>query len=137
MAFLNATPKPDERSKAADPKYERALISRIERLKKDKIPIKMPPNPAPGIIARLMEMGVTEAAGMGSAPLSWLTIDAWQRVTGVTLPAWEARLLRDLSVAYLTESRKAESENCPSPWRSEVTQRERDVERARLEMVLG
>lgn len=137
MAWLNATPKPDERSKAARPEYERPQISRIEQLKKDKVPILMPPNPAPVITDRLIEIGMTEAAGMGSAPLSWLTIDAWQRVTGVTLPAWEARLLRQLSVEYLTESRKAESQNCPSPWRAQVTQRERDVEQARLEMVLG
>ena len=137
MAWLNATPKPDERSKAADPKFERERVSRIERLKKDKIPILMPPNPAPSIVDRLTEIGMTEAAGMGSAPLSWLTIDAWQRVTGVTIPAWEARLIRHLSIEYLTESRRAESENCPSPWRVQVTQRERDIEQARLEMVLG
>lgn len=137
MAWLNATPKPDERSKAADPRFERPKISRIERMKRDKIPIAMPPNPAPSIVDRLMEMGLSEAAGMGAAPLSWLSIDAWQRVTGITLPTWEVRLLRKLSIAYLAENRAAESENCPPPWRAEVTQREREVEQARLEMVLG
>ena len=71
------------------------------------------------------------------APISWLTIDAWQRVTGVHLAPWEARLIRTLSIEYLAEHRRAESENCPAPWRAEVTQQERNAEQARLEMVLG
>lgn len=137
MAWLNAVPKPDERSKAADPKFERTRISRNDRMKRDKIPILMPPNPLPSVIQWLIELGVTEAAGTGSAPLSWQSMDAWQRITGVTLPPWEARLIRALSVEYLAEGRRAESENCPPPWRGEVTQREIDIEQARLEVVLG
>ena len=137
MAWLNATPKPDERSKAARPEFARPRASRIERLKRDRVPVVMPPNPAPAIINRLMEMGLSEAAGMGLAPLSWREIDAWCNRTGVDLPPWEARLIRQLSVEYLAESRRAESENCPPPWRAEVTEREKEVELARLEMVLG
>lgn len=125
------------RSKAADPKFERAKLTRLEQMKRDKIPIGMPPNPAPALTARLMEIGLTEPAGMGAAPLSWSTIDAWHRITGVTLQPWEARLLRHLSSEYLTESRRAESTNCPPPWRAKVTQEERDTEQARLEAVLG
>ena len=128
LAWLNATPEPPQGSRAADPKYQRPKHSRIDRMKRAKIPVALPRNPAPSIIARLMEMGLTEAAGMGAAPLSWLTIDAWQRVTGVSLPAWEARLIRQLSVEYLAESRRAEVETCPPPWRGEVTQAERAAE---------
>lgn len=106
-------------------------------MKKDKIPITMPPNPAPSIVQKLIEIGLTEAAGMGAAPISWLSIDAWQRITGVTLPPWEARLIRQLSVDYLAESRRAESENCPPPWHTEVTQREIETEETRLRMLLG
>jgi len=65
---------------------------------------------------------------MGVAPLSWLTIDAWQRVTGVPLPSWEARLIRQLSLEYLSESQKAEDISCPPPWRSEITQAEKQAE---------
>jgi hypothetical protein len=137
MAWLNATPKPDERSKAARPEFERPKISRIEQMKKDRIPVLMPPNPAPALVGRLMEIGLSEAAGTGAAPLSWREIDAWCNRTGVDLPPWEARLIRQLSVEYLAESRRAESVNCPPPWRGEVTRREREVELARLEMVLG
>lgn len=97
----------------------------------------MPPNPAPHIIDWLMEIGLTEAAGMGSAPLSWQEIDAWCNRTGIDLATWEARLIRRLSADYLAECRKAEDRNCPPPWRWPVTAREREVEMERLEAVLG
>jgi len=106
-------------------------------MKKDGITPTMPPNPAPHLIARLTEIGITESGGMGPAPLSWREIEAWQRLTNVHIAPWEARLMRRLSLDYLTESRKAESENCPSPCRTEVTQREREVEEAKLRLVLG
>lgn len=97
----------------------------------------MPPNPAPHIINRLVEMGISQSNGMGSSPISWREIEAWQTLTGVALAPWEARLLRKLSSDYLAESRKAESENCPPPWRWEVTQAERVAELTKLEMILG
>jgi hypothetical protein len=97
----------------------------------------MPPNPAPHIIDRLIEIGLTEAAGMGAVPVSWREINAWCERTRVDLLPWEARLIRRLSADYLAMSRKAESETCPPPWRAPVTEQERDSELARLRMVLG
>jgi hypothetical protein len=138
MAWLNATPKPDPRTKRAQ--YADSApppISRIDDLKRYKITPQMPPNPAPHIINRLVEIGLTEAAGMGAAPLSWREIDAWCSRTRIDLSPWEARLIRKLSVEYLAESRRAESENCPPPWRAAITQREIDMEEAKLRMVLG
>jgi hypothetical protein len=137
MAWLHAVPKPPEGSKRAKLKGQAAEISRLDRLKRDGVKPSMPPNPLPHTILRLVEMGITEAAGMGAAPLSWITIDAWQRTTGVELAAWEARLIRKLSIEYLGESRRAESETCPPPWRSEVSQQERDAEDATLRSILG
>ncbi|WP_249403620.1 hypothetical protein [Sphingomonas sp. CFBP 13720] len=137
MAWLSATPKPDaltKRAKTAEPGEQ---VSRLDAMKRAKIVPPMPPNRAPHIIARLIEIGITEAAGMGSVPISWREISEWQRNTGVSLSAWEARLLRTLSNEYLAEGRRAESENCPPPWRMEVTRREIDTEAARLRMLLG
>jgi hypothetical protein len=137
MAWLNATPKPDPRTKRAKTDDQPPPVSRIERMRKDGTTAKLPPNPLPHIISRLVEIGLTEANGMGASPLSWREINEWQHATGVDLPAWEARLIRHLSVAYIAESRRAESENCPPPWRAEVTDREREAAQARLELVLG
>lgn len=106
-------------------------------MKKSGIVPKRPPNPAPHIINRLIEIGLTESNGMGASPLSWREIGEWQRSTSIRLPPWEARLIRQLSVEYISESQKAESENCPAPWRTDATAIERKVEEAKLRSVLG
>lgn len=137
MAWLNATPKPPEGSKRAKAANSPPALSRAEQMKRDKIVPTMPPNPAPQILARLLEIGLTEAAGMGTGPVSWQSILAWRDVLGIRLARWEARLIRRLSIEYLAESHRAESENCPPPWRAEITQREKEVEIERLQMVLG
>jgi hypothetical protein len=136
MAWLNATPKPPEGSKRAK-NSQAPTLSRIDRLKRDGLTPPMPPNPVPHIVSRLLEIGLTETTGVGPAPLSWREISEWQRNTSVELAPWEARLLRSLSVAYIAEGRRAESETCPPPWHAAPTQREIDVAEARLRMVLG
>jgi len=98
---------------------------------------QMPPNPAPHITDRLVEIGLSEAAGMGVVPLSWPTIDAWMRVTGVALAPWEARLIRRLSADYVGMSHQAECETCPPPWRAPLTERHRAAEIENLRQVLG
>ena len=137
LAWYHTAPKPDparegDRGKTPPPKP-----TRIEQLKRDKIEPRMPPNPAPHITDRLIEIGITEAAGMGAVPLTWREINAWRESVRLTIEPWEMRLLRRLSAAYLAESRKAESETCPSPWRAEPTPREREAELAGLRGLLG
>lgn len=97
----------------------------------------LPPNPAPCIVDWLVEMGITESNGMASVPLSWREIDAWCARTAVDLPPWTGRIIRKLSVAYVSEARKAESETCPPPWRPEGAQAEIDAELALLADILG
>lgn len=137
LAWYNATPKPDPNSKRGQAEPDRVRPSRLEECKRRKIEPKLPPNPAPHITDRLIEIGLTEAAGMGVGPISWVQIDAWQRLTGVPIAPWEARLLRTLSLAYVAEGRRAEAETCPPPWRIETTAREREIEEAELRSVLG
>ena len=137
MAWLNAAPKPPEGSRRVKMAADQPKLSRLDMMKRDGVAPPMPYNPAPHLIERLIEIGLTEAAGMGASPISWREINEWQRATGVVLPPWEARLLRSLSVAYLAESRRAEVESCPAPWRSPRTQVEVDGETARLRLLLG
>ena len=137
MAWLHATPKPAEGTRRAKAENAPPALSRLDQIKRDKLTPQMPPLPAPHFIDRLIEIGLTEAAGMGAGPLSWATIAGWQQVTGIALEPWEARLYRKLSLEYLAEGRRAESENCPPPWRATITQAERDVEQRRLEQLLG
>lgn len=137
MAWLHATPKPADGTRRAQEGAKVSKLSRLDQLKKERVPVLMPPNPAPHIVERLVEIGLTEAAGMGVAPLSWREIEAWCGRTAVDLAPWEARLIRKLSVEYVAESRRAESENAPPPWKAPITDREVDTEEARLMMVLG
>lgn len=137
LAWYHATPKPDPRSKRGQGERDEPQLSRIEQYKRRKLIPRMPPNPAPHFTDWLIEIGLTEAAGMGSAPISWSTIDAWQRRTGVPITPWEARLLRRLSMAYHAEGRLAEAETCPPPWRNTITADERAIEEAALRSVLG
>lgn len=140
MAWLAATPKPPEGSRRAE-QWDRvdpaSKLSRAQRMGKAAAEAAMPPNPMPHIIERFLEMGMVEAAGMGTVALSWSTIAAWSGMTGVRLCPWEARTIRRLSVEYLAEGRRAEDETCPPPWAAPVSRVEIDAERAALERVLG
>lgn len=137
MAWLNATPKPHPRSKRAQVADAAPTVSRIDQMKADGIKPPMPPAALPHIVDRLVEIGLSESASMGAAPLNWSTIAAWVTLTGVEILPWEARLIRRLSIAYLAEGRRAESESCPAPWRTEVSPRDAEVEEAKLRMVFG
>lgn len=68
------------------------------------------------ILDFLFEVGPTMAVGMGSAPLTFAEIEAWQRMVGIELSPFEAKLLRSLSVAYLDESYAATKRDCPPPY---------------------
>lgn len=97
----------------------------------------MPPNPAPHITDWLTDIGIVGSDGMGAVPLSWGEIAAWQHNMALALEPWERRLLRRLSVAYVIEGRRAESESCPAPWRIRMTRRHREIEEAELRNLLG
>ena len=117
MAWLHAVPKPPAGSRRAEAEQSKPdQRSRLVRMKAAGERIPMPPNPMPHLIARLLEIGLSEPAAMGIGPLSWATIGWWQHNTAVTLSPWEARLMRSLSAAYVTESGVAGCETSPPPW---------------------
>ena len=112
-------------------------MSRLDRLKKDDVLIQFPPNSAPHITGRLIEIGLVQAGPGGAVALSWAEIRAWQENVCIRLAPWEARLIRALSTAYVAEGRRAEADNASSAWKTPITQREIDLEVAALESVLG
>jgi hypothetical protein len=137
LGWLQAVPKPPAGSKRAEHEKNTVRLSRGEQMAKAGTSPPMPPNPMPHVVNRLIEIGLTEPAGMGMAPIGWRTIAAWSELTGVALSPWEARLLRKLSAAYLAEYHRAEEETCPPPWRAPVTKSEAETEEARLIAILG
>ncbi len=76
----------------------------------------MPPCEALYLVGWLFEIGPTMAAGMGDGPLTHGEIESWQRNSGISLNAWEARTMKRMSLEYLVESRKASERGRPSPW---------------------
>jgi hypothetical protein len=78
---------------------------------------EMPSTGAAGYLLEfLYEIGPTMAGPMGAGPITFAEIDAWCRLGGVDLKAWEARMMRRLSCEYLSQSAKAEKRDCPEPW---------------------
>lgn len=89
-------------------------------MKADGLQIELPPNPMPYLTEWLMEVGPVAANGMGSAPLGWAEIAAWQEMTGNDLNAWEARTLRRLSRDFHDQMHKAKEATCPAPFVAQV-----------------
>lgn len=67
------------------------------------------------MIAYLLEIGPTISGAMGSGPIGWRDLQAWQWCVGIRLLPWQCRLLVQLSKEYLGFQRDAEDPNCPSP----------------------
>jgi hypothetical protein len=61
-----------------------------------------------------MATGRLRNDAMGIMPLSWLDIAAWMQVSGAEITGEEAELMRTLSMAYVSELRKA-SGKTPTP----------------------
>ena len=64
------------------------------------------------LVSYLFDIGPTIAGNL----LTHAEIGAWQENVGIDLEPWEVRVLRRLSSDYMSESRKAEKPDCPSPW---------------------
>jgi hypothetical protein len=108
VAWLNAAPQ-DKAGKQQKTRISVVLDSGVE-------PSYPPISACDYLIGYLFEVGPIMSGGMGNAPLSHSEIRAWQDNTGTVLNAWEARLLRGLSRAYLGAVSDAEQPNCPPPW---------------------
>jgi hypothetical protein len=97
--------------------------SRRDEMKADDVEPDMPPVEwGRYLVEYLFEFGPTMAAGMGSAPLAPSEIEAAQRLLGIQLQPWEARLLLRLSREYLEESHRATQYNCAPPWRDPIAE---------------
>lgn len=97
-------------------------MTRLQKIQSQGVAPAMPP---PGMAAYLadylFDAGPVTHNAMGSAPLGWQDLQAWQRSTGIELQAWEARALRRLSHTYLGASQAALAPDCPPPWSAQPT----------------
>lgn len=107
--------------RAKNDKSEEPLISRLEKMRKDREDDSYQPGMPPleraeYLIGYFFEIGPT---GPGSAQISNVELNAWQGLTGIELRPWEARFIRSLSRDYLGESFRATRRDCPAPWKGD------------------
>lgn len=76
----------------------------------------MPDCAALHIIEYLFEVGPTLASGMGNMPLTHCEINAWQNNKGILLNAWEAKMLRTLSIEYIHQTMLSKDIACKAPY---------------------
>lgn len=130
-------PKVIEAAEKAKQKIVPNTLSRFDEMKAGKVSPPMPPNPMPHFILWFTEIGMVEATGMGSTPLSWREIEAWQASVRIRLSPWEARMMRALSIAYLAQKAKSELTTDPAPWSGGVTPSQRTADEAALDELFG
>lgn len=111
-AWLNAVPQREGKSDLPPNK-----ASRRKTLEVEGVAIEMPPLDCEYLIGYLFDIGPTMAAGMGNGPVTYSEIEAWQRISGVTLLPWEASLIRRLSGEYAAESFEAGKQDRPPPFK--------------------
>lgn len=95
---------------------------------REQITPDLPPNPAPYLTDWLFEIGPIASNGMGSSAIGWPDIAAWQMLKAVELFPWEAKVLRQLSAAFLGMMQDAKDPSCPAPFLStETMERNREA----------
>lgn len=52
---------------------------------------------------------------MGSVPLTWQEIAAWQEMSGIELSYQEAKIIRECSIEFVNMSEMAKKPDCPPP----------------------
>lgn len=67
------------------------------------------------LVHYLMEIGPCSSNGMGLIPVSWQEIQAWQEQQGLSLNAWELKIIRMASGAYANQANISSKPDCPPP----------------------
>lgn len=110
----------------------------MQRMQRDGMEPQLPELQAGGhLVGYLFEAGPTSPAGMGSAPLAWAELQAWQAQVGIELESWEVRTLRRLSGDFVAESRRAEAPDAASPLAVQTTERNRSSVARRVALEFG
>jgi hypothetical protein len=60
--------------------------------------------------------GITEPGPNGPIPVSWASLEGWQRCNGLQLRPWEVRAMRSASSAFVSEWYAAQDPARPAPW---------------------
>lgn len=118
LGWWHAIPHPKPGKNVIPQRLNRVQIAQEGGAKPDLPPLE---SGLQQIVGLLFDAGPVSSGGEGLVPLSWLDLQAWQSVTGLTLQPWLLRLLRRLSGDYLMELNKGASVDAPPPWERDLT----------------
>jgi hypothetical protein len=126
-AWLNAPLERPKNDKGEEPQRSRLQILRRDLQDESHAPEMPPVDAGAHLLGYLFEIGPTMPAGMGPGAISNTELRAWQDNTGIELSAWEARTIRALSRAYVSEYGEAGDPKRQAPWNAadDAEQRQR------------
>lgn len=90
------------------------------------------PGPAEYLLDIFFDVGPVLYTPMGEAPFGYDQLVAWQSCSGVQLTPWEARILRDLSLAYAGEKALAADPRAAAPGSVDETHEQAVARRDRV-----
>lgn len=79
------------------------------------------------LVGYWQDLGLVSAGAMSGAVLSSTEIAAWREGLAIELSPWEFTAIREMSRAYLSQTRESEKEECPPPYGEVVKEFDRDV----------
>ena len=88
------------------------------------------------LLEYLRALGYAAAGVAGPTCISFTEIDAWARLSAVSLHPWEVTILRALSSEFVSEIGAAEDHLRPAPWSPEPEQIDRKALASRIKDVL-
>jgi hypothetical protein len=100
---------------------DKKKLTRIEQLKESGAKdsdIQMPQLTLVGLVKLLLEsISPALQSGMGLTPLSWQEIKSFVDANEMPLNAFELRVIKNASKAYVNQSQLATNPKCPPPHR--------------------
>ena len=69
------------------------------------------------LFSYLLDCGVMSNNGTGNIPLSWQELLAWMQAVGVTLNAWEVKVIHRASEVYVNQLELSRKPDAPMPER--------------------
>ena len=90
---------------------------------KDDNPYKKLPevNYAPYLLEYSLELGLFKNGQSGIVPVDWVDIQAWLNLVCLDLHPEEIKIIRMLSIAYVSQMHKSKEQNCPAPYKEDDT----------------
>lgn len=104
MAWLRTTPESSDKKVKYNPRYQ--------DYDADDVVMQMPVVDCL-LLAAWEEAGQYRATEKGITNISWLELEACDRVLGLNLAPWQLSIVMDMSKAYCDYHSKAKDEHCP------------------------